>query len=184
MKGRLQGERMGLLAEERHRYIVEALRSSGRIRVAQIASDLEVTEVTIRRDLAELEKKGLLKKSYGGAVMREPTDINFSVRYRQTKNLHAKQIIGKLASGLIEDGDIIFLEAGSTCYEVIPHLAGKRGLTVIVNSLYLMGRLHEVRQHKTILTGGEYRPDRMDMVGPTAEAAIAQLGGVQGIYGG
>jgi len=174
---------MGLLAENRRQYIIDALRADGRIQVHQIAGRLGVTEVTIRRDLAVLQNDGLLKKTYGGAILAAPPDINVSVRYRQTRNLRAKQVIGKLASRLIEDGDIVFLEAGSTCYEIIPHLARRERLTIIVNSLYLMSRLHELTQHRIILTGGQYRSERMDMVGPGAESAIAQLGGFKAFTG-
>ena len=174
---------MGLLGEERRKHIIDALRNTGRVNVSRIAADLKVTEVTIRRDLSRLEKRGLLRKSYGGAILSGPPDVDMPVRYRQSRNLRAKQTIGQLASQLINDGDIIFLEAGSTCHEIIPHLVKCTNLTVIVNSLYLMSRLHELTQHKTILTGGEYRPDRMDMVGPTAETAIAQLGGFKAFTG-
>ena len=174
---------MGLLAEKRHKYITERLREKGRVSVSTIASDLNVTEVTIRRDLRYMAKSGLLKKTYGGAVLPGPLENNVSVQFRHTQNLQAKRIIGKLASELIEHGDIIYLEAGSTCYEIIPHLNRYKDLTVIVNSLYLMGRLHELTQHKVIITGGQYRPERMDMTGPAAESTISQLGGFKAFTG-
>ena len=173
---------MGLHAENRHRHILDQLRLKGRIEVPLLAEQLGVTEVTIRRDLASMHKEGLLKKTYGGAILAEP-NLNISVKYRQTKNLKAKKIIGKLAAGLIEDDDIIYLEAGSTCYEIIPYLDQKNNLTVIVNSLYLMGRLHGMTKHKIILIGGQYRPDTMDMVGPASEEAISQLGGFKAFTG-
>ncbi len=173
---------MGVAAEIRHKRILEQLRSMGRIYVRKVAQELAVTEVTIRRDLSVLQKSGLLKKTYSGAVLSAP-DVSVSVRYRQTKKAKAKQTIGKLASGLVGDGDIIYLEAGSTCYEIIPYLAKKKNLTAIVNSLYLMRHLHEQPGHKVIIIGGQYRPERMDMVGPQAEAAISQLGGFKAFTG-
>jgi DeoR/GlpR family transcriptional regulator of sugar metabolism len=173
---------MGLLAEQRNQHILESIRSRGRILVAQLAQELNVTEVTIRRDLAKLEKHGFLKKTYGGAVLGA-SEMSSSVRYRQTRNLAAKRIIGRLAAELIQDGDSIYLEAGSTCYEIIPHLANKNNLTIIVNSLHLMSRLHEQVQHKVVLTGGMYRPERMDMIGPAAENAISQLAGFTAFTG-
>ena len=84
---------------------------------------------------------------------------------------------------LIKDGDVIYLEAGSTCYEIIPYLANKKNLTIITNSLYLMRRLGELAGHKIIIIGGQYRPERMDMVGPAAELAISQLGGFKAFTG-
>ena len=173
---------MGIAAEIRHRKIIEQLGSAGRVCVRDISQLLGVTEVTIRRDLALLERKGLLKKTYGGAVPAGP-QVKASVRYRQTRKPIAKKIIGKLASELINDGDVIYLEAGSTCYEIISYLTERKNLTIIVNSLYLMRRLGELAGHKIIIIGGQYRPDRMDMVGPAAELAIAQLGGFKAFTG-
>ena len=173
---------MGLLAEKRYTYILSQLRANGRILVAKIAQDLGVTEVTIRRDLSYLQKNTLLKKTYGGAVLAEP-DFDISAHYRQTRNLKAKKIIGKLASRLIKDGDIVYFEAGSTCNEILPYIKDRKNLTVLVNSLYLMRRLHEMANHKIIIIGGQYRPERMDLVGPTAEETIAQLGGFKAFTG-
>ena len=173
---------MGLLAEQRHQTILDALRNKGRILVAEIAQELKVTEVTVRRDLACLEKNGLLKKTYGGAVLGA-SEMNLSVRYRQTKNLAAKRLIGRMAADLIRDGDNIYLEAGSTCFEIVPYLAKKKELTIIVNSLHLMSRLHEQVQHKIIILGGQYRQERMDTIGPTAELGISQLSGFTAFTG-
>ena len=173
---------MGIKAEIRHKQILEKLTGAGRVYVRDISEAIGVTEVTVRRDLKFLENNGLLKKTYGGAVLAGPR-VQASVRYRQTRNLNAKKVIGKLASELIKDADIIYLEAGSTCYEIIPHLAKRKDLTIIVNSLYLMHRLHELTGHKIIIVGGEYRHDRMDMVGSAAEADIAQLAGFKAFTG-
>jgi DeoR/GlpR family transcriptional regulator of sugar metabolism len=174
---------MGLLAENRQQHILGRLRQSSQIKVRQLAQELNVTEVTIRRDLRRMQSTGLLKKTYGGAVPSDLPEMNVSVHYRQTRNLAAKKIIGKLAGELIRDNDIIFLEAGSTCYEIIPYLAPRKNLTIIVNSLYLMRRLALLGRHKIIITGGQYRAERMEMVGPTAETAISQLGGFRAFTG-
>lgn len=173
---------MGVAAELRHNQILQQLQSKGRIYVRDMSRELAVTEVTIRRDLTFLEDSGLLKKTYGGAVSLAP-DVETSVRYREKRKLSAKKIIGKLASELVDDGDIIYLEAGSTCHEIIPYLRKRKELTIIVNSLYLMRRLAELAGHKIIIIGGQYRPDRMDMVGPGAELAIMQLGGFKAFTG-
>lgn len=169
---------MGLSAEKRRQYILEQVRTTGRVEVPQVARQFTVTEVTVRRDLAVLADKGLLQKTYGGAVSAAAPEIDAAVRYRQTRNLQAKRMIGKLvAEKLVQDGDIIYLEAGSTCYEIIPNLASRKNLTVIVNSLYLMTRLGQMPQHKIILIGGQYRPERMDITGAISELVIGQLGG-------
>jgi len=173
---------MGLLAQQRHQVILEQIRTRGRILVADIARDLNVTEVTVRRDLSYLEKNGLLKKTYGGAVLGA-SEMNLSVRYRQTRNLAAKRTIGQLAAEMIQDDSNVYLEAGSTCYEIIPYLTEKKHLTIIVNSLHLMARLHEQVQHNIIILGGQYRQERMDMIGPAAEQAVSQLSGFTAFTG-
>jgi len=169
---------MGLSAEQRRQYILEQVRSVGRVEVPRVAQHFAVTEVTVRRDLAALADKALLQRTYGGAVSAAAPEMDAAVRYRQTRNLQAKKIIGKLAGdNLVHSGDVIYLEAGSTCYEIIPHLKAHRDLTVIVNSLYLMTRLGQMPQHKIILIGGQYRPERMDLTGAISELVIGQLGG-------
>lgn len=170
---------MGLLAENRYNYILEQLRAHGRIKVCEVAEHLAVTEVTIRRDLSAMQREGVLKKTYGGAVLVGPADNtnNIFLAARRTQNLTAKKLIGKLAADMIKDGDNIYLESGTTCNEIIPYLAEKTSLTIIVNSINLMMRLHEQPQHKVIITGGQYRPETMDMIGPAAEATIKQLAG-------
>lgn len=173
---------MGIAAEIRHKRILEQLGSTGRIYVKDVSQAFGVTEVTVRRDMRFLASKGLLNKTYGGAVLAAP-EVRASVRYRQKRKLTAKRVIGKLASELIKNGDVIYLEAGSTCYEILPYLTDRKKLTVIVNSLYLMRRLHEMTAHRIIIIGGQYRPDRMDMVGPGAEIAIGQLGGFRAFTG-
>lgn len=174
---------MGLLAEKRHQYILDKIQAQGRIHVSSLAKKLSVTEVTIRRDLSKLQNSGMLKKTYGGAVLSGRPELNPSVKFRQTKNLSAKKCIGQLACDIIHDGDNIYLEAGSTCYEIIPYLSHYKELTIIVNSLHLMKRLHELTLHKVIITGGQYRPERMDMIGPVAEATISQLSGFTAFTG-
>ncbi len=167
---------MGIASEIRHNKILEQLKTKGKVFVKDTSKLFNVTEVTIRRDLVFLEKEGLLKKTYGGAVLIGP-EVKPSVRFRQQKKSDAKKIVGQLAGKLINDGDIIFLEAGSTCNEIIPFIIDHKDLTIIVNSLYLMRSLHTMGWHKIIMIGGQYRPDRMDTVGPQAEVAINQLAG-------
>lgn len=173
---------MGVESELRHKHIIEALGSTGRIYVKDISRILGVTEVTIRRDLAYLEGQGLIKKHYGGAVLAGP-EVDESVRFRQKKKIKAKKVVGELASELVDDNDIIYLEAGSTCNEIIPFLTERKNLTIITNSLYLMRRLGKLAGHKKIIIGGQYRSERMDMVGPGAEVAISQLSGYKAFTG-
>lgn len=173
---------MGIESDIRYKKILDILKTEGMVYVKQLAEQMQVTQVTVRRDLAALEKRGLLKKIYGGAVPSSP-QLRASVTYREKKKTSAKKIIGRLASGLINDGDVIYLESGTTCNEIIPYLAEKDNLTIIVNSLYLMRNLSRMSNHKIIIIGGQYRTEQMDTVGPGAETAISQLGGFKAFTG-
>jgi DeoR/GlpR family transcriptional regulator of sugar metabolism len=173
---------MGIESDIRYKKILDEIKTNGRVYVNEVAEQMGVTQVTIRRDLTYLEKKGLLKKIYGGAVPSSP-QLKASVTYREKKKIAAKKIIGRLASELIKDEDVIYLESGTTCNEIIPYLADKDNLTVIVNSLYLMRNLSKMANHKIILIGGQYRTEQMDTVGPGAEMAISQLGGFKAFTG-
>ena len=103
---------MGLAAEIRHNKILDKLCSAGRIYVSDLSHTLGVTKVTIRQDLVVLQSSGMLKKTHGGAFLVAPV-LNVSGRYHRLRRLAAKRIIEKLASDLVKDGDIIYLEAGS-----------------------------------------------------------------------
>ena len=92
---------MGVATEVRHRKILKRIHQKGRIYVKQVAETLSVTEVTVRRDLAFLERKGLVKKTYGGAVLSAP-EVETSVRYRQKKKVSAKKTVGQLAGQLVD----------------------------------------------------------------------------------
>ena len=169
---------MGVLAERRRCFILDRVRRAGQVRIADVMREFDVADMTVRRDLESMAKMGLIRKTYGGAVAAGAPEIDESVRYRRTQNLKAKRIVGELAAErLVADGDVIYLEAGSTCFEIIPFLADYKELTIIVNSLYLMTRLGEMAQHKVILVGGEYRAERMDLIGAISESVMGELGG-------
>ena len=145
-----------------------------------LAATFGVSEATIRRDLRAMARTGQLVLSYGGAVLPAKTD--YSYRSKSTRNIDAKRIIGKLAAALALDGDQIFLDSGTTCSTMAPHLKPKRALSVIANSARLALEL-DGPNLEVILIGGQYRQDRMDTVGPLAQAALDQLHGYVAFLG-
>ncbi len=141
---------------------------------------LHVSEATIRRDLHALAEAGQIELQYGGATLKRSSD--FSFRSKARRNVDAKRIIGNLASDLVNDGDQVFLDSGTTCFEMTTHMKRKRGVSVIVNSARLALELDTPNLH-VIMLGGHYRPDRMDTVGPLANAALDQLRGYVAFVG-
>jgi DeoR/GlpR family transcriptional regulator of sugar metabolism len=165
---------MSFSSNQRQERIVEELRAKGHATVPDLAGALGVSEATVRRDLRSLAESGRINAVYGGATW--PHNADYSFRSKGERNVEAKRAIGRLAADLIHDDDQIFLDSGTTCFEVARLLKRRRGLTVIVNSARLAIEL-ESPGLNVFLIGGQYRSDRMDTVGPLAISAIDQLRG-------
>lgn len=168
-------------AKRRKELIIERLYQRGHVAVKDLAGELSISEATARRDLKTLADQGQIELVYGGATLRQGAD--FSFRSKSMRNVEAKKTIGRLAASLIADGDQVFLDSGTTCFEMAPFLRSKRDLSVILCSIRLSAELTSTQGPKIILLGGEYRPDRMDTVGPLAIATLDQLRGYQAFVG-
>ncbi|MBD3347300.1 MAG: DeoR family transcriptional regulator [Chitinivibrionales bacterium] len=177
---------MGHGFEIRKKIILDKLDTEGSILVKELADELAISETTIRRDLNELNAAGLLKQVYGGAVRTEQESplINFSISNRSTHNIEAKKLIGKCAASLVHDNDIVYIDPGTTSWEMIPYLRDKKNLTIISNSVRLLQCLEYIGHHNIIQLGGTLRPDRLDTVGTVAQMGIEQLRGYKAFQGG
>ena len=165
--------------ERRERILAEVF-DRGHVTVAELSSNLSVSAATVRRDLRALGEAGQLALVHGGAVCRR--DAACSFRARQLRNAEAKRLIGRLAAGLVADDDQIFIDSGTSCFEMAPYLRDRRGLSVVVNSLALATEL-DAGGLNVILLGGQYRPERMDTIGPLATASLAKLRGYLAFVG-
>ena len=105
------------------------------------------------------------------------------MQWRAQQNMEAKRVIGRLAADLVQDGDLLFIDAGTTCFEMRRYLMDKRELSVIVHSTILAGELGKNPAISIIMLGGHYRPDRMDSIGPLSVNAIDQLRGYVAFIG-
>ena len=160
-----------MLQHQRHNQIMTLLRAHKELSVKELCATLYQSPATIRRDLTALEQQGLLKRSYGGAVLTESFSDQLPLFLRSAKNIAAKKRICAKAARLIEDGDTIFLDASSTTYFLAPHLKAFSDLTVITNNPHLSIALSElkIRNH---CTGGEMLNDSIALVGRDAERMI------------
>ncbi len=172
---------MSLTSKQRRDPILARILEHGHIEVKKLAQDLGVSDATIRRDLRALADEGQIELTYGGATLPRPAD--FSFRSKAVRNIEAKRLIGQLAAGLISDNEHIFLDSGTTCFEMCRNLKRRRGLQVVVNSARLALELGTYPDISVIMIGGHYRPDRMDSVGPLATATIEQLRGYVAFVG-
>jgi DeoR family transcriptional regulator, fructose operon transcriptional repressor len=177
---------MGHGFEQRKKVILETLEADGSLLVKEFAERLRISESTVRRDLNELDAAGLLKQVYGGAVRLESAAAaqNLPVSKRSTQEAEAKKLIGKAAAGLVHDNEIIYVDPGTTSWEMLPFLKPKRNLTIISNSVRLLQCLEYIGHHNIIQLGGTLRPDRLDTVGSLGQLCIEQLRGYKAFQGG
>ena len=146
---------------EREHTILNRLMVQGAVSVAHLSSELEVSEVTIRSDLSSLEERGLLSRTHGGAL----PSIHPHIFQRQNMNIEEKHRIAKAAAGLVEDGDAIMIEAGTTTSLLPRYLAGKRDILIITNSIPAFESAKSNPALKITLVGGEFRDSTDSFVG-------------------
>ena len=172
---------MEYTTQQRRDEILTQVLEKGRVKIKDLASAIAVSEATIRRDLKTLAESNQVKLVYGGAEQLRISDYSFRAKAR--RNNEAKKVVGRLAAELIGDDEQIFIDSGTTCFEMAPLLKRKRSLTIIVNSARLVMELPDVPGINIITLGGRYRPDRMDTVGPLATETLDQLRGYTALIG-
>ncbi len=153
---------------ERRKKILEELNKLGKVKVSELSKLFSVSDVTIRNDLAQLEKKNLLIRARGGAMKFQRAGIDFEIDIKAQKNQAQKKAIGKAAANLITDGDTIILDSGTTTLEIAKNLGKFSNLTVITNSLNIAGQLVEFPDIKVIMLGGVLRRKSLSLVGINA----------------
>lgn len=166
---------MNLLAEERRFRIREILSRQRTVMASELIRTLGVTAATIRRDLAVLQKEGVLVRSHGGAVSRT-SSTSFQPSYDALGRINRaeKQAIAWEAERLILDGEAIFLEGSTTVYELARRLLHRR-LTVITNSPPII-ELFQRSQHVSVIsTGGELQKDVFYLSGVWAQTALSEI---------
>ncbi|MBK8504605.1 MAG: DeoR/GlpR transcriptional regulator [Saprospiraceae bacterium] len=154
--------------------ILDQLNRNGQVGVTELSQSLGVSEVTIRNDLTQLEKKGMLLRARGGALQIKPNyaGADYPLSDKQKKHLPEKRSIGVRAAGLIEEGNTIILDSGSTTFEIARNLGNFSDLTVITNALNVATYLAENKNISVIVPGGTLRNNSMSLVGILAEKGI------------
>lgn len=164
---------------ERHNRIVELILDRGRLSVAEICEMFSVSEMTVRRDLNYLERQGLLRRTHGGATANLGRSYEPPFQIRSTKNQQLKCAIGLKAAELIDDGDSVAIDVGTTTIEVVPGLVDKRNLTIVTSCFQVASRIVESMSleldARLILTGGIVRPRELSMIGPIPERVFNDL---------
>lgn len=130
-----------IFAEERKDRILTLLERKQKVTVSELSREFGVSEVTIRKDSNSLENMGLLKRTHGGAISIYGTRFELPTVEKVVKNKEEKQKIGAYAASLIQDGESILLDSGTTTLEIARNLRNARNLTVVVNDLNVAGVL-------------------------------------------
>ncbi|WP_226677196.1 DeoR/GlpR family DNA-binding transcription regulator [Rossellomorea aquimaris] len=161
-----------MLTEERHRIILDLLREKEAIKIQDIVDATNASESTIRRDLTQLEDEKFLKRVHGGASRLQGKLKELSVSEKSSRNFHEKQVIGQYAASLVEEGDCIYLDAGTTTLSLIDHLPDS-DIVVVTNGL-THGEALIQKGFKTYMIGGCIKPVTKAMVGSGAIESLRQ----------
>lgn len=155
--------------QQRRRAIIERLNSHGEVAVDELAQAYQTSEVTIRKDLAELENNGLLLRKFGGAV---PLPANSS-ELSNEKVSKRKIAIAKSAASLIKDHNRIIIDSGSTTSALLSEISSKLGLVIMTNSLHVANQLLEQENEpKVLMTGGTWDAQSHSFQGQMAEQML------------
>ncbi|MGO8695579.1 MAG: DeoR/GlpR family DNA-binding transcription regulator [Rectinemataceae bacterium] len=149
----------------------EAILKSGSCRVAELAKELHVSEVSVRKSLNELERQGIVRRHHGEARTYDGDDIPFRMHVHYAE----KQAISSRAAALVEPGDTILLEAGSAIAMFAQRIRDVQGLTVITTNLFI-ARSFRGSRARVIVLGGLYQEESESMVGPAVCESMHDIG--------
>lgn len=157
---------------ERLREIIQLMNQNKSVSVKALSNKFFVSEATIRRDLDKLEKQGVIKKTYGGAVLLEGLDTEIPLYVREGEQRTEKEDIGRLAARLVKDNDILIMDSSSTTAKMVPNLRSKQNLTVITNGAKTAIELGEFLHTQVYCTGGNLRENSLSYIGDDARERI------------
>ena len=156
-----------MLAEERHRIILELLKERNVVKLQDICERTHCSESSGRRDLQLLEERGLLVRVHGGAKMKQPLQRELDVMGKSTQNTQEKESLGAKAASYIQDDDVIYLDAGTSTIAIIPYLSEDQHLTVVTNGVEHASLLAD-KNIRTFLLGGRLKNTTKAIIGVEA----------------
>lgn len=162
-----------MLAHQRQEAIVQKVNTKGSVLVKELAKEYNVTEDSIRKDLATLQKQGLLKKTYGGAVKIKNPLHDIYVSQRLEKNIEQKQILASKAFSCIQQGDMVFLENSTTNIELARLIfTSDKNVTVVTNMIEILFIARQYPNQKFIFIGGNLNPEKDAFIGAVTNEQI------------
>jgi DeoR family fructose operon transcriptional repressor len=140
-----------------------------RATVLELSQALQVSEATIRRDLRLLEQRGVVQRTHGGAIAPSNTGFEPTFLEKEDRAAEEKERIGRTAADLIQDGETVILDAGTTTAQIAKALRGRKGLTIITNAINIALELTHSPEIEVYLTGGTLKGSTLALVGPATE---------------
>jgi len=166
---------------KRQKRIIELIQRDGHVRVIELSDILNVSEITIRRDLILLEKKNIIERTFGGAISTLRLNKEEIYSNRSKLELENKDSIARIAAGLIQDGDTIFINGGSTTSHVFRYI-NKKDIKVVTINASCIGQI-ENPDIELVLAGGHYRYQSNSFVGSFTTDILNQVNASKAILG-
>ena len=157
---------------DRRDKIIHKIQSEGSVRVDELSEVFDVSTVTFRNDLDFFEEKGLIHRTYGGALLRNNVYNDPSLEEKQKINVEEKRRIGEYAAGLVKNGESVVFDSGTTTREIALRLKDKDNVTLMTNAINIAVELAGVSNLQLMLTGGVLRDKSYSLVGPEAERTM------------
>lgn len=160
---------------QRHHFILEKIKETSQVTVVDLSEELDVSEVTIRKDLKALEERGLLFRTHGGASQENPYAGDKPVREKEVISVPQKSKIAQFAGRMISDDDSIIMASGTSVMALARSLDPNRRLTVITSALNVAMELINYPQIEVLQLGGTLRHNSSSVVGPYAEMILQDV---------
>ena len=157
------------MMHDRRNKIVQMISSTRMVKVSELIKTFNVSIETIRRDLEYLEDRGYLRRVYGGAVVKSMYGLEPDYSSREIKNYPEKVAIGQKAVELVDDGDTLVIDIGTTTLEFARALIGKKKITVITNAIKIAAALVDDENIRVIMLGGDVRKGELSTSGFLSE---------------
>ena len=164
-----------IFAEERKQMIVELVNRQVKATVASLCEEFGVSPATVRNDLRELEFAGLLKRTHGGAIRNKKTSYEKIYEERLVYRKEEKHAIGKAAAAMVQEGDTIIMDTGTTTLEMARFLADVRNLTIVTNDLMIASYINRNTNADLLVVGGFLRKHFNCFCGPLTVSALEGL---------
>jgi DeoR family transcriptional regulator, aga operon transcriptional repressor len=168
-------EKSDMLIDERRQHILGLIQKQGRVLVGELSRELQISQITIRKDLDCLQARGLIQRSHGGALRIQASAlVDPTLQEKQKRNLQEKERIAAAAIKMVEEGQCIILDSGTTTTAIAQGLKRFKQLTVITNAVNIAAELART-DFEVILIGGSLRKNSFSLVGPLAEDNLEEM---------